>query len=382
MIALGLMSGTSLDGIDAALVRIFPQGQRYALELLAFRTEPYTTGELDAIRAILPPTAGSTRDVAFANVLLAQAFARAASAVLGDAPVDYVASHGQTVWHDGDAHVTLQLADAFTLREALGSTVIYDFRSADCAAGGHGAPLVPYVDALLLASPDEPRIALNVGGIANFTVLPENAARDAVVAYDTGPGNMLIDAFVAARTNGTTAYDSEGAFAARGRIDERLLAAMLAHDYFRLPPPKSTGRERFGAQFLAQHRALLDDLSLEDGAATLTALTAESIAREAKRSLSRVRRVIVSGGGTHNRALMTMLKERLLPAVVENSSTMNMDPDAKEAMAFAVLGYETLRERPANIPRVTGASRPVMLGAIAPVNLRELLQKVDLECRA
>jgi len=382
MIALGLMSGTSLDGVDAALVDIRPDGARYAIELLGFHTEPYTEAELQAIRDILPPSDGSTRDTAFVNVLIARAFARAAANVCGERQIDYIASHGQTVWHDGDAHVTLQLGDASTIREAAGATVIYDFRTADCAAGGHGAPLVPYVDALMLASADESRIALNVGGIANFTVLPAGSAPADVLAYDTGPGNMLIDAFVRARTGGAQQYDDAGAHASRGRVDERLLDAMLQDPYFALAPPKSTGRERFGAQFLAQHASMLDTLTIEDGAATLTALTAESISREIYRALPDVRRVIASGGGTRNPVLLAMMRERLSPAVVETSSAMNLDPDAKEAIAFAVLGYETLRERAANLPRVTGASRGVILGAIAPVDLRELLRKVDDECRA
>lgn len=382
MIAIGLMSGTSLDGVDAALVRILPLKAGYSIDVLAFATEPYAPGELEAIRRIVPPCDGTTRHVAEAHAVLARAFARAAIAVRGDAEVDYVASHGQTVWHDGDAHVTLQLTDAFALRETLGTTVIYDFRSADCAAGGHGAPLVPYLDALMLGSRDEARVALNLGGIANFTALPANASPEDVLAYDTGPANMLIDAFVATRTNGAERFDLGGRHAANGRVDERLLGAMLADPYFAQAPPKSTGRERFGAQFLAQHAAMLDSLTLEDGAATLTALTAESIAREVKRTLPEVVRVIASGGGTQNTVLMSMLAQRLSPAVVETSSRMNLDPDAKEAVAFAVLGYETLRERPANLPRVTGASHRAVLGAIAPHNLRRLLRKVDEECRA
>lgn len=382
MIAIGLMSGTSLDGVDAALVRILPLKAGYSIDVLAFATEPYAPGELEAIRRIVPPCDGTTQQVAEAHAVLARAFARAAIAVRGDAEVDYVASHGQTVWHDGDAHVTLQLTDAFALRETLGTTVIYDFRSADCAAGGHGAPLVPYLDALMLGSRDEARVALNLGGIANFTALPANASPEDVLAYDTGPANMLIDAFVATRTNGAERFDLGGRHAANGRVDERLLGAMLADPYFAQAPPKSTGRERFGAQFLAQHAAMLDSLTLEDGAATLTALTAESIAREVKRTLPEVARVIASGGGTQNTVLMSMLAQRLSPAVVETSSRMNLDPDAKEAVAFAVLGYETLRERPANLPRVTGASHRAVLGAIAPHNLRRLLRKVDEECRA
>lgn len=382
MIAIGLMSGTSLDGIDAALVRIEPRGSGYAIELLDFLTRAFSGEDLAAIRAALPPNPGSTKAVADLNVRLGRAFAAAALAVRGDAAVDFVASHGQTVWHDGDAHVTLQICDPFVLREAVRTTVCFDFRSADCAAGGHGAPLVPYVDALLLGSQSETRVALNIGGIANLTVMPPGAPPENVTAFDTGPGNMLIDAFVSERTHGSHRFDEGGSHAARGRVHAAALEAMISDAYFALPAPKTTGRERFGSQFLLEHARVLEPLSLEDGCATLAALTAQSIADAVRLAAPQATRVLVSGGGARNATLVAMLQERLSPVPVEPSSAMNLDPDAKEAIAFAVLGYETLRERAANVPQVTGASRAVALGAIAPYELRALQQKMERECRA
>lgn len=381
MIAIGLMSGTSLDGIDAVLVRIRPRGETYAVDLLNFLTCPFEDDLMDRLRAALPPNAGSVEQTALLHRELGLAFAHAASSVQSDTRIDYVASHGQTMWHDGDRHVTLQLGDPFAIRETMQATVCYDFRSADCAAGGHGAPLVPYVDALLLASNDEDRVAVNIGGIANLTVLTRGAGPDEAVAFDSGPGNMLIDAFVRARTGGERRFDEDGLLAAKGTVANAVLDAFLADPYFAQPPPKTTGRERFGAQFLRAHARHLDALSLEDGAATLAALTAQTLADAIVSCAPEGARVLVSGGGAHNRAIMAELAKRLPRSRVERSDVMNLHGDAKEAIAFALLGYETLRGRAANVPRATGASRSVPLGAIAPYNLHALLAKVEAECR-
>ena len=381
MLAIGLMSGTSLDGIDAALVQILPRGPTYSLQLARFEIFPFGSALHDELRAALPPNAGSVAAVARLHHALGQAFAQAAKAVIGSQRIDFVASHGQTLWHDGAAHVTLQAGDAFAIREAVGATVCYDFRSADCAAGGHGAPLVARVDALLLGDPDEDRVALNLGGIANVTLLRKASPPEEAVAFDTGPGMMLLDAFVTQRTDRRRGFDAGGDLARLGRVHETLLDEMLADDFFAAPTPKTTGRERFGEQFLAQH-AGLRALSLEDGAATLSELTAASVAQAIERSGLRNARVFVSGGGALNRTLMERLAARLHPAPVELSDVMGFPAEAKEAMAFVVLGYETLRGRAGNVPAATGAERPVVLGAIAPQNLRELLARVEDECTA
>lgn len=385
MIAIGLMSGTSLDGVDAALVELRPRENGYAVRLLDFITQPYNEDLSQRLRAALPPNDGTLRDLAELNRDVGRAFARAARGVAANARIDFVASHGQSVWHDGERNVTLQIGDAFAIREEMNVTVCYDFRSADTAAGGCGAPLVPYVDAMLLASNDESRVALNLGGIANLSILPRGVRRNAggaydVVAFDTGPGNMLIDAFVNARSKGAQRFDRDGALAARGTVAMPLLKAMLTDGYFAQPAPKSTGRERFGGQFLAAHAAALDALSNEDGVATLTALTAATVADAVTANAPDVQRVIVSGGGARNPSLMDALAARLPGVQVVDSASAGVDPDAKEAIAFAILGFETLRGRSANVPRVTGAKHAVVLGSIAPYDLARLLVRVEAEC--
>jgi anhydro-N-acetylmuramic acid kinase len=385
MIAIGLMSGTSLDGVDAALVELRPREDGYGVRLKDFVTQPYEDELSRRLHGALPPNDGTLRDLAELHRDVGRAFARAARAVAANERVDFVASHGQSVWHDGERNVTLQIGDAFAIRETMNATVCYDFRSADTAAGGCGAPLVPYVDAMLLASSDESRVALNLGGIANLSVLPRGLRRSGsgaydIVAFDTGPGNMLIDAFVRARSKGALRFDRGGALAARGTVAMPLLGTMQAHEYFSQPPPKSTGRELFGEQFLAAHAAALEALSDEDGAATLTALTAATVASAVTANAPDVQRVIVSGGGARNASLMAALAARLPGVAVVDSACVGVDPDAKEAIAFAILGFETLRGRPANVPRVTGARHGVVLGSIAPYDLTRLLVRLEAEC--
>lgn len=382
MIGLGLMSGTSLDGIDAALVRLAPRGEGYAFELLAFTTESFSP-PLDAmLRSIMPPQFTTSEAIALANRELGLAYARAARSVAGAASVAFAACHGQTVFHDGRRHVTLQLGDPFVLRETLSTTVCYDFRRADCAVGGHGAPLVPYVDALLLGSDAEDRVTVNIGGISNLTALPRGSSVHDVTGFDCGPGTMLLDALVRERTGGAASMDVDGDFARAGKPDATLVEAMIGDPYFEQPPPKSTGREHFGASFLERHAIALERLSLPDAAATLTLLTARAIAGSIGRVGLSGARVICSGGGARHPVLMRQIAELLPHARVETSDSFGVPADAKEAIAFAVLGYETLRERAANVPRVTGASRAVPLGAIAPHALRDLLKEVESECQS
>ncbi|HYL28261.1 MAG TPA: anhydro-N-acetylmuramic acid kinase [Candidatus Nitrosotalea sp.] len=382
MRAVGLMSGTSLDAIDAALVEIVPRGEGYAIELLHFHCEPYPDALRRALFDALPPNAGSVAAVARLHRDLGSVYARAARAAAATKAVGYVASHGQTLWHDGAAGLTLQLGDAFVIREEVGVTVCYDFRSADCAAGGHGAPLAAWADLMLFGDAREDRAVLNLGGIANVTLLRRGAARDGAIAFDTGPGNMLLDAFVRDRTHGERRYDAGGALAARGRVDSPLVEAMLGDSYFALAPPKTTGRERFGAHFLARYDERLRSLSLEDGAATLTEVTAASVASAIERCGFAPARLIVSGGGACNETLLTRLRARLNGVRVERSDAMGIPADAKEAILFALLGYETLRGRAANLPAATGAAHPAVLGAIAPVNLPALLAQIAAECAA
>ncbi len=382
MLAIGLMSGTSLDGIDAALVEVRPRGDGYAIQLERFESVPFERDLRDELLAALPPNEGSVARLARLHKDLGEAYARAARAVAASKKPAFVASHGQTVWHDGAAGITLQIGNAFAIREALQATVCYDFRSADTAVGGHGAPLVARVDALLLRDEREDRVVLNLGGIANVTLLRAAAPAEEAVAFDTGPANMLVDRFISERTRGDAAFDRDGALAAAGCVDEALLAAMLRDEYFAASPPKTTGRERFGAQFLAHYGAELARLSTQDGAATLTELTAASIAQSIVQAGFSAARVIVSGGGARNRTLLARLAARLDAARVETSDAMGIPVDAKEAMAFAVLGYETLRGRASNVPAATGAQHPAVLGAIAPFELPALLDAVRRECAA
>jgi anhydro-N-acetylmuramic acid kinase len=381
MRAIGLMSGTSLDGVDAALVDIEPRGSGYTLELVRFATEPFDGPLRAALLAALPPHAASPAEAARLDRELGRRFAAAAKRVAAGERIDFVASHGLTLAHDGAASETMQIGDPYLVRDALDATVVFDFRRADCALGGNGAPLVPYVDALLFASEREDVVALNLGGIANVTVLSRGADPGAASAWDTGPANMLIDAFVRERTAGAETFDRDGAHAARGTVDERIVRDLCAREIFYLaqPPPKSTGRERFGAQLLADQADLFADLSLEDGCATLCGFTVATICDSLGWYGPARARTVASGGGTRNATLMRLLAERLATtgSTLVSSAAYGVDPDAKEALAFAVLGFETLRERPANLPRATGASAPAVLGAIVPRGLAALLAKMD-----
>ena len=375
MIALGLMAGTSLDGIDAAVVDLRPQGSGYAIDLLRFETLPYEASLASRLRAALPPHPASAREVCELDADVGAAFGEAGARVARGIAIDFAASHGQTLYHlgrrPGIGGATLQIGDAFAIRERLGVTVAYDFRRADCAAGGEGAPLVPYVDALLLHRPGVQRVVLNLGGIANLTLLPGDGGD--LLAYDVGPGNLLLDEL--ARTRLGQPYDRDGAAAARGRADDALVERVLADPWFAQPPPKSTGRERFGAQVLD---GAWNALGTDDALATAGEITARAVAQAVREHGFTGAEIVVSGGGTHNRALLAAIA-RATGSEVRVSERAGIDPDAKEAIAFAVLGYELLRGRPAGLPRVTGAAGPRLLGALAPQRLEQLLARVRVE---
>ncbi len=372
------MSGTSLDGVDAALVDLIPRGDGYAVKLQRFVTQPFDPRLRERLEAALPPERGSTAAVAQLHADLAAAFAATAMATLEGERVDFAATHGLTLYHDGPRSITLQIGRPYELRDALQASVVWDFRSADCALEGSGAPLVPFVDALLFASSEEDRIAVNIGGICNLTILRHNAKASDAVAFDVGAGTMLLDAFVHERTG--EAMDFDGRLTAKGTVDEQLLEVLLSDPYFALEPPKSTGREHFGRQILDTHRQTLSGFSAEDGCATLAAFTVHPLAKAIRRYGASGSRVILGGGGSRNPAIVQMLRSTLGDAArVELSDDFGLSADAKEAVAFAILGYETLRGRPANIPRVTGARAPAVLGSIVPYELPALLAKVARE---
>lgn len=360
-LVLGLMSGTSMDGLDLALVRV-AAGRQPRLATLAHRTVP----QPDAL-ALTPKAclALDTAGIARLNTALGRFYAEAAQAFcseLGLRP-HLVGLHGQTVFHEHGV-TTLQLGDPHFLADALACPVVSDFRSADVAVGGSGAPLVPFIDQLLLADPSGTVVALNLGGIANVTILPADGGP--VRGFDTGPANSLIDASVRALTQGRTRHDAEGAWAARGQVDRRLLAELLAHPFFALPPPRSTGPEQFGAA-LAEELLRRPNLAEADLLATLTELTARTIADAIARHAPGTSQVVASGGGIHNRHLMARLQSALGGIPLVSSAEAGIDPDAKEAIAFALLASLRIDRIPANLPAVTGASRPVLLGRICEV---------------
>ncbi|NIR45984.1 MAG: anhydro-N-acetylmuramic acid kinase [Gemmatimonadetes bacterium] len=374
---LGLMSGTSLDGVDVALVEVDRRDEVLGARLEAFLSVAY---EPEQRRAIREGLAGGTAELCRLNVSLGDWHAVAAERLLDEADFDAadlaaVGSHGHTIWHEppeGDrSGATLQLGEPAVIAERLGVPVISDFRARDVAAGGHGAPLVPLVDQLLFSAPTSWRALQNIGGIANVSVLPPAAAAAEVIAFDTGPGVMVIDEVVRAVSGGDERLDVDGKRARRGRVGPELLADLLDDPFFRRRPPKSTGREAFGEAytiaFISEGRQL--GLADDDLVTTATALTAHSIA-DAYGTLLPDHAVpaecIVSGGGARNPALMQMLAERLAPIPVTDLSALGWDPDAKEAAAFAILAHLFQAGLPGNLPSVTGAAGPRLLGKLTP----------------
>ncbi len=366
-IFLGLISGTSADGIDAALVRFDDDHAHARPTLLHGRTHAWHPALRERLVALGQQAQALTLDeVGELDVRIGHAFAAAALATLRDAgltarDITAIGSHGQTLRHHphGDAPFTLQLGDAHAIAERCGIQVVADFRRRDVAAGGHGAPLVPAFHAATLHDPGEDRAVLNLGGIANLTLLP---ARGTVRGFDTGPANGLMDAWCQRHTG--TAYDVGGAFAARGHVDGPLLARLLAEPWFAAPPPKSTGRDRFHLDWV--EAALAGTEAPADVQATLLALTARSVADALRATQPGTRLVIACGGGVHNPLLMAALAEAMPDALIESSAAHGLDPDFVEAMAFAWLAREHLAGRPGNLPAVTGAAGPRVLGALYP----------------
>jgi len=366
-LAVGVMSGTSLDGITTALVRLRDNG----VELVAFRQEPYTAAERGSI--IDTMARGAPKDVAFLHVALGERFAGAVLALLAQArvaPKDlaFIASHGQTIWHE-PGRATFQLGDAAVLAERLGVQVVSDFRARDVAAGGQGAPLVPLADVMLFGHEQHGRWLLNVGGMANVTWVPRRGVSEGAFAFDTGPGVAVIDA-ITRRVDPDATYDVDGERARRGRPVAKLLDELLADPYFEQPPPKSTGRERFGIEYADKLLARVRKAggSDNDAVATATALTAETIGRAIARwGGDDSSEIVISGGGAKNPALVERLAARVQPRPVVLFDQVFFDGEAKEAVAFAFLGLQTVSGKPGNLPAATGARGPRILGHITPV---------------
>jgi anhydro-N-acetylmuramic acid kinase len=380
---IGLMSGTSADGIDAALIEVGGSGETTSWELLGFTTTPFSRDDraeiLELQRSDAPHVPARLGRLHFR---LGDLYAGACEAVARQSgytldEIDLAGLHGQTVFHDtrptGPAltPATLQIGEAAVLAERTGFSVVHNFRARDVAAGGTGAPLVPYVDYLLFRSADLARLCINVGGIANFTAFPVDPGPSDVIAFDTGPGNMVIDALVEHYTGGRETFDKGGARAAAAPPDKALLDELMADEFILLRPPKSAGREQYGRAFAEEiiQKAAARKLSGAVAISTATSFTVRSIV-EAFRLyvLTRVAvdEVLVSGGGVHNRTLMERLTRELAPLPVRSTAHHGLDPDAKEAVAFGILANESIHGRPGNLPSVTGAAHPVVLGSFVP----------------
>jgi len=398
MVVAGVMSGTSADGIDVVLVDISERPlarafSAHSIRLLGHAAFPYPSQVRHAILSAMNAKSATVADLARLNSLLGELYADAVLATQKQFRVHagLVGCHGQTLYHQGAAQpflgrkvtTTWQTGEAAIIAARVGVPVVSDFRPADMAAGGKGAPLVPYLDYLWFRDARVGRIVQNIGGIANLTAIPAGARPDEVLAFDTGPGNMVIDA-VTQKLFGRP-FDRDGKIAASGQVIERVLARIMNQPFFRIKPPKTAGREEFGREFI---RAFLGwcgrTARKQDVVATATALTARSIADATQRfvvrqvptsgkigqsirRISHFREIILSGGGARNATLVAMLAEELAPLgiVVRFSDEFGLPFDAKEAIAFAVLAYETWHQRPSNVPSATGANRPAILGKIS-----------------
>jgi len=377
----GIMSGTSADGIDVALVRIAPLKPGVKLTLLAHESFSFPAALRRAVLEAMNAQATSTAELARLHWRLGLAYAEAVKAALERHKVklDLIGVHGQTLYHQPRAEVyagrrfacTWQLGEAAAIAAAAGVPVVSNFRPADMMAGGQGAPLVSLLDYVFFSDANRGRVLQNIGGIANLTAIPAGAKPEKVIAFDTGPGNMVIDAL--AQTLFGKRFDPNGELAARGKVLLSVLKTALSNSYFRLKPPRTAGREQFGREYAAGFLAACKRISKqpEDALATATALTAESIARGYKRFAHPAMRdsaidYIVSGGGARNRTMMDMLRERLDPlgCKLAVSGDFGLPSEAKEAAAFALLAWQTWHRLPGNVPGATGATRPVILGQV------------------
>jgi anhydro-N-acetylmuramic acid kinase len=393
MLVAGLMSGTSADGVDVAIADITglptPHGDGVKLKQRAFATVPWPAAERALIFDLFAGR-GAPADLCRANFRLAEVFADAVQQVAADAGIalaslDLIGSHGQTIWHDvtadGRVTSTLQIGEPAVIAARTGVTTVGDFRVADVAAGGQGAPLVSILDWLLLRPPPVLhgveggwRAAQNIGGIGNVTFLPPIDQDAAPLAFDTGPGNVLIDWAMRIVSGGALTYDHDGALARQGKVNEPLLDRWLAHPYYQQQPPKTTGREMFTAQMVETMRAEANAAGASDAdfVATVTALTAASIADAyARFAPGPLAQVVIAGGGAHNPALLDELRARLTERLgreveVCTHDTLGIDADAKEALTFALLAYLCAHRLPGNVPTCTGAREEVILGVIAP----------------
>jgi anhydro-N-acetylmuramic acid kinase len=382
ILALGSMSGTSADGIDVALVRISGSPASPRAQLVHFAAFPYPPAVRSAVLRLANGASTSTREISQLNFRLGELFAEAALRAckrfrVSPRRISLIGSHGQTIYHQGaptaflgvPVSSTMQIAEPAVIAERTGITTVADFRPADVAAGGQGAPLVPFVDYLLYRHARIGRIALNIGGIANLSVIPAAAQPRNVFAFDTGPGNMIIDALAAHFTRGRLRFDRNAQLARRGHLAPSFLNELLAHPFFRKSPPKTAGREEFGADYSARLIALAKRRQIRsaDLLHTATAFTAASIAQACEkfvfpRTRARVGELILAGGGARNPLLVAYLIAFLPSLKIIPADTFGVPADAKEAFAFAVLAYVASHQQANNLPSATGARHPVVLG--------------------
>ncbi|UCD00195.1 MAG: anhydro-N-acetylmuramic acid kinase [Phycisphaerales bacterium] len=378
MRVIGLMSGTSADGIDAALVEI--TGRR--VRLLVFEVFPYPNALRRAILDLCRPESARLEDICHYNFVLGEVFADAVVRLctgsgIGPGSIDLIGSHGQTIHHNPQGkryaraviRSTLQIGEPSVIAQRTGITTVADFRPGDMAVGGQGAPLVPYADYVLFSHSRRCRAVQNIGGIANVTFLPSGGKENDVIAFDTGPGNMIIDGMVRLFSRGKKHYDQNGVMSAQGTVDRKLLKEMLRHPFLRRRPPKSTGREEFGDEFVEHIYRLACKRSLAgvDVVATVTAFTAETVACAYRRFLpSQPDELILCGGGAHNKTLVEMLQSKLPEVKMLSSEDFGVSIDAKEAVSFAILAWATIKGKANNVPSATGAAGPVILGKIIP----------------
>lgn len=374
----GLMSGTSADGIDAAVVDIDGRTVR----VIAFDTFPYPPAIRRSVLTLCNPKTSGVDAICQANARIGELFAQALIKLcrkkrIGLDTIDLIGSHGQTVWHNPIGRrsagrrtgSTLQIGEPSVIAQRTGITTVADFRPRDIAAGGQGAPLVPFADQILFAHKRLSRAVQNIGGIANVTYLPAGGTAEDILAFDTGPGNMILDGLVRLITNGKQQYDPNGAWAAKGTFNPALLRRLMSHPFLKRHPPKTTGREVFGQAFYQDlyKQTRRQKIRTEDLLATATAFTAASIADAYCRFLpARPDQVILSGGGCHNRTLVRMLRTFLEGSTILTTADFGIDPDAREAVSFAILGWATIRGIANNVPAATGAKEPVVLGKIIP----------------
>ena len=381
----GMMSGTSVDGVDAALVEISGTDSEPKVKLLAFENKPYPPQVREKIFSLFTPANATVDKVGYMNFLLGEIYAKSALSVIEKAgmkpeEIDVIGSHGQTIWHapipespDGiPVAYTVQIGEGSVIAERTGILTVSDFRVADMAAGGQGAPLVPFSEYLLYRREKETILLQNIGGIGNMTVMPAGAKPRDVFAFDTGPGNMIIDAVISAVTGGEKTYDAGGETAAKGRVCNALLDILKQEPYYRQPLPKTTGREHFGVQYTEKILSWWKEnpIPVEDLLATVTDLTAYSIADAYERYVLpkyRASEIIVGGGGSYNATLLRFMKERFAPhgVAVRTQEDLGLSSDAKEAVAFALMADCCMRGKANTLPSGTGAEHPAVMGKIS-----------------